>query len=174
MKLLKTLITCSICIIQVGFAANENIDYSKDWESPEAMVNALYETISADANVQRNWDRFTQLFFADAKFYVAMNSKKFSGILVTTVPEMIAQTDSVYQSTGFHEIELEKKIKRYGELASVYSKFEVKLSLKDKVPMMKGLNHFQLLYDGDRWWIISNTGAFYDGNINLNEKSDNE
>ena len=49
-------------------------------------------------------------------------------------------------------------------MASVYSSFEIKLKATDDKPQMKGLNHFQLLFAGDRWWIISNT-SIIDTNI---------
>ena len=34
----------------------------RDWESPEALIHALYETISADAGAQRDWERYRALF----------------------------------------------------------------------------------------------------------------
>lgn len=131
----------------------------EDWASPEAIVHALYEVISADAGETRDWDRYRALFFDNARFAVAMDSKVASGILVMTSEEMVAQTEAAYGGTGFHEKALVTRVEQHGLMASVMSSFEVRLRRDDAEPLMRGLNHFQLLNDGERWWIISNVGV---------------
>ncbi len=69
-----------------------------------------------------------------------------------------AQTEAAYGSTGFHEKALVTRVEQHGLMASVMS-FEVRLRRDDAEPLMRGLNHFQLLNDGERWWIISNVGV---------------
>jgi hypothetical protein len=128
-----------------------------DWKSPEAIIGAMYQTISADPGEQRNWERFRELFFDKAEMLIGMQSSQFSGIIASDIETIITQTDSAYGKTGFHEIEIAQDIVKYGGMANVYSSFEIKLKTTDDKPLMKGLNHFQLLFDGDRWWIISNT-----------------
>lgn len=131
---------------------------SEDWESPEAIVHALYETISGDAGAKRNWDRYRDLFLDGARMSVAMDSSIGSGIMGMGSEELISQTETAYAATGFHEIPLVTKVEQHGLLASVMSSFEIRLRLADKEPLMRGLNHFQLLNDGERWWIVSNVG----------------
>ncbi|MGQ0798912.1 MAG: hypothetical protein ACT4NL_02210 [Pseudomarimonas sp.] len=132
---------------------------AEDWASPEAIVHALYDVISADAGEARDWDRYRALFFDSTRFAVAMDSKIASGIMVMTSEEMVAQTEAAYGSTGFHEKALVTKVEQHGLMASVMSSFEVRLRRDDAEPLMRGLNHFQLLNDGERWWIISNVGV---------------
>lgn len=131
----------------------------EDWVSPEAIVHALYEVISADAGEARDWDRYRALFFDDTRFAVAMDSEIASGIMAMTSEEMVAQTEAAYGSTGFHEKALVTRVEQHGLMASVMSSFEVRLRRDDAKPLMRGLNHFQLLNDGERWWIISNVGV---------------
>lgn len=131
----------------------------KDWQSPEAIVRALYEVISADAGAKRDWDRYRALFIDDARMSVSIKSKVAQGIVGMGTEELIAQTDSAYGSTGFHEIPLVTRVEKHGLLASVMSSFEVRLRRSDEKPLMRGLNHFQLLNDGERWWIVSNIGV---------------
>jgi hypothetical protein len=152
--LLCTLFTSAI--VNANEVASEG--YADDWKSPEAITDAMYNIISAGPNQKRNWDRFRDLFFDNAEMLIAMQSSQFSGIIAADIEAIIAQTDSAYGKTGFHELEITKEVVRYGNMANVYSSFEVKLKTTDETPLMKGLNHFQLLFDGDRWWIISNTG----------------
>lgn len=143
--------------LALGLASTANAG-PKDWESPEAIVHALYETISADAGVQRDWDRYRALFLDGARLSVAMDSKIGSGIMGMDSEELAAQTETAYAATGFHEIPLVTRVERHGLLASVMSSFEVRLRRSDKEPLMRGLNHFQVLNDGERWWIVSNVG----------------
>lgn len=130
-----------------------------DWESPEAIVQALYTTISADPGESRDWDRFRALFLDGARLSMAIDSSLASGIMGMEPEEMIAQTEAAYAATGFHELSLVTRVERHGLMASVTSSFEVRLRRDDAVPLMRGLNHFQLLNDGERWWIVSNVGV---------------
>ena len=129
-----------------------------DWESPEAIVQALYDTISADAGAKRDWDRYRALFLDGARMSLAMDSKIASGIIGMGTEDLIAQTETAYAATGFHEIPLVTRVERHGLMASVMSSFEVRLRRSDEKPLLRGLNHFQLLNDGERWWIVSNVG----------------
>lgn len=139
-----------------ALAAEAAPGYAGDWQSPEAIVDALYQTISAGPGEQRDWDRFRALFFDNAQMLISIVSPKFSGIMASDIDTIVTQTEQAYKKTGFHELELDKKVVQYGNMASVYSSFEVKFKATDQQVFMKGLNHFQLLFDGDRWWVISN------------------
>lgn len=132
---------------------------SEDWQSPESIVHALYDTISGDAGAKRDWDRYRDLFLDGARMSLAMDSSIGSGIMGMDSEELIAQTETVYAATGFHEIPLVTKVEQHGLLASVMSSFEIRLRASDEEPLMRGLNHFQLLNDGERWWIVSNVGV---------------
>jgi hypothetical protein len=124
--------------------ANEadNDVYANDWKSPETIIDAMYNIISAGPNEKRNWDRFRDLFFDNAEMLIAMQSTQFSGIIAADIEAIIAQTDSAYSKTGFHELETTKEIVQYGNMANVNSSFEVKLKTTDEKALMKGLNHF--------------------------------
>jgi hypothetical protein len=131
----------------------------EDWQTPEALVHALYETISGDAGEQRDLERYRALFLDGARLSLAMDSKIGSGIMGLSSEELIVQTESAYAASGFHETALVTRVEQYGLLASVMSSFEVRLRSSDEQPLMRGLNHFQLLNDGERWWIVSNIGT---------------
>ena len=150
------------CLLATGLGlglANIANASPKDWASPEAIVHALYDVISGDAGVERDWDRYRALFLEDARMSVAMDSSIGSGIMGMSPEELIGQTESAYAATGFHEIPLVTRVEQHGLLASVMSSFEIRLRLGDDKPLMRGLNHFQLLNDGERWWIVSNVGV---------------
>jgi hypothetical protein len=130
-----------------------------DWKTPEAVVAAMYQTISADAGQARDWDRFRALFAKGAQLSIAVQSSAAKGIMSMGVEDLVAQTDAGYGATGFHETALVTKVETYGLMASVTSSYEVRLQHDAAKPLMRGMNHFQLLNDGERWWIVSNVGV---------------
>jgi len=137
-------------------AVNAAEDVHEDLQSPRAIVQALHELVSAEAGEQRDWDRFRDLFLDGAMLSVAIKSPRTPGIIAATPEELIAQTETNYATTGFHELPLIYQVEEYGAMALVTNSFEVKLRRNDAEPLMRGLNHFQLLHDGERWWIVSN------------------
>lgn len=150
--ILLTLLTVSAMAMPV--AASES--HSKDWVSPQAIVQALHDVVSADAGQQRDWDRFRELFLDGAMISMAVKSPHMPGLMVATPEELIQQTEANYAETGFHEIPLIYEVKEFGATALVTNSFEIRLRRDDEDPMIRGLSHFQLLHDGERWWIVSN------------------
>ncbi|RNF86228.1 hypothetical protein [Montanilutibacter psychrotolerans] len=155
----RTVIRCLLAACLAPGLAPSATAGEQDGESPEAIVHALYDVISADAGATRDWNRYRALFLDGARLSVAMDSKVASGILGMSPEDLIAQTESTYAATGFHEIPLVTRVEQHGLLASVMSSFEIRLRRSDEKPLMRGLNHFQLLNDGERWWIVSNVGV---------------
>jgi len=43
----------------------------------------------------------------------------------------------------------------YGNIAHVFSTYEAFKTRDDKKPFMRGINSFQLLNDGKRWWVVN-------------------
>ena len=56
----------------------QNIDYSTDVKSMDSIIKALYEVISDDPGAPRDWNRFKNLFTADAKLIPTIVSIKKS------------------------------------------------------------------------------------------------
>ena len=44
---------------------------------------------------------------------------------------------------------------RFGNIAHVFSTYVSFRSRADTRPFQRGINSFQLLYDGTRWWVVS-------------------
>lgn len=153
--LVSALMSLSLAMASTAQAAPQ----PEDWQTPEAIVHALYEVVSADAGEQRDWDRYRALFIEGAQLSVAMDASIGSGIMAMGAEDLIGQTETAYAASGFHELPLVTRVERHGLLASVMSSFEIRLRRSDEKPLVRGLNHFQLLNDGERWWIVSNIGV---------------
>jgi len=141
--------------------------HAGDWASPQSIVRAMHETVSADPGQARDWDRYRDLFVDGAMLSMAVKSARMPGIMAATPEGLIEQTEARYASTGFHEIPLVVEIAEFGAMALVTNSFEVRLRRDDPEPLMRGLNHFQLLHDGERWWIVSNVSTVESANWKL-------
>jgi len=128
----------------------------KDISSPEAIVAAVYDVISGPAGQKRNWDRMRTLFVLDAR--MIPTGKRPTGEStrrVLTVEEYITNSGPFLEKDGFFETEIGKKTEQFGNIVHVFSTYESKRTLSDEKPFMRGINSFQLWYDGKRWWVIT-------------------
>jgi hypothetical protein len=128
----------------------------KDVSSPEAIVAAVYDVISGPAGQKRNWDRMRTLFAPDAR--MIPTGKRPTGEStrrVFTVEDYITNSAPFLEKDGFFETEIGKKTDQFGNIVHVFSTYESKRTLKDEKPFMRGINSFQLWYDGKRWWVIT-------------------
>jgi hypothetical protein len=128
----------------------------EDVGSIEAIIKASYEAISGGVGVPRQWARERTLNDVHARFVAADVDPKTGDVKVwsTDDQEYADQTDASMVKDGFTEGELGHIIHRYGNVATVLSSYEGK-SLRTGKVIDRGVNIFQLYYDGKRWWILS-------------------
>jgi hypothetical protein len=129
-------------------------DYSKDVQSPEAIVAALYEVISGDPGQSRNWERFQNLFAADARLIPTRKSPEGKLTLQSLTPSQYMELFKTRITTGFFERELSRISENYGTVTHVFSTYETK-EKKDGPVTNRGINSIQLFYDGQRYAIVS-------------------
>lgn len=127
---------------------------AEDVSTIEGIVTASYETISGGVGVLRQWGRDRTLFDPNSRS-VAIHVDAQTGAIKTesmTEQDFADRSDSSLVKDGFTERELKHVIKRFGNVATVLSSFEGSASGKK---MERGVNIFQLYFDGKRWWILS-------------------
>ena len=128
----------------------------KDVSSPEAIVAAVYDVISGPATQKRNWERMRTLFVPDARMIPTGKRQTGESTRRTlTVEEYITNSGPFLEKDGFIESEIGKKTEQFGNIVHVFSTYESKKTLADEKPFMRGINSFQLWYDGKRWWVIT-------------------
>ncbi|HYC75827.1 hypothetical protein [Brevundimonas sp.] len=127
-----------------------------DVASPEAIVTALYDVISGDAGVERDWDRFRSLFHPTARLMPSGVNREGVGVARSITPdEYIERSGPVLMRDGFHEREIARTSERFGHMVHVWSTYDSVHSQSDAAPFMRGINSIQLFHDGSRWWILS-------------------
>jgi hypothetical protein len=128
---------------------------TEDVSTIEGIVKASYEAISGGVGVPRDWGRDRTLFDANSRS-VAVQVDTQTGAITTqakTEQDFANEADTWMVKNGFTERELGHIIKRYGSVATVLSSYEGKTAAGKVVS--RGVNIFQLYFDGKRWWILS-------------------
>lgn len=133
---------------------------SADVGSLDAIVNALYASLSFESGGQPDWTRFRSLFDpaalmvrVDARL-TRQHADHGVGVRVSSIDDYVARTTAAIESgslTEFSERELTRRTEVFGDLAAVFSTYE--RSVADEV--RRGINSLQLVKDGERWWVIS-------------------
>jgi hypothetical protein len=126
-----------------------------DVASPDAILAATYDVISGPAG-PRDWDRFRSLFAPGARL-IAVGKKTGDAFnLRTFTPEdYVKLGDAYFSKNGFVEREAARKSERYGNIMQIFSTYESRHDAKDAQPFARGINSFQLFYDGTRWWVVT-------------------
>ena len=123
----------------------------EDVKSVDAIMAALYGVISGDKGVARDWARMRSLFHPDARLIPTGKGVARP----RTVDGYIAGSEPILVGQGFHEIEIARKVERYGRVVHVWSTYEGRRSLSDPKPLLRGINSIQLFDDGQRFWVLN-------------------
>jgi len=125
-----------------------------DVDTVEHVIAAVYDAISGPAG-PRNWDRFRSLFYTGARL---IPSRRDDTGKVTanslTVEEYIQRAQAFFDKEGFYEAAVANRIEVWDHLAHVWSTYESRHA-KGEAPFARGINSFQLVNDGTRWWILT-------------------
>jgi len=128
-----------------------------DVASVDSIMKAVYDVISGDAGVKRDWDRFRTLFHKDAKLTPTGKNQQ-TGVRTATVlspDDYVKRAEPAFAAQGFHERELARKVDQFGNIVQVFSTYHAFRKKDDKEPFLRGINSFQLWNDGKRWWVMS-------------------
>jgi hypothetical protein len=125
-----------------------------DVDSIEHIIAAVYDVISGPPG-QRDWDRFRGLFYDGARMIPTRRDEKGAAIARVVTPEDYAKRSQDYFSKeGFFENSVANRVEQWDNIAQVWSTYESRHAKSEK-PFARGINSFQLLNDGSRWWILT-------------------
>jgi len=128
----------------------------EDVESIDAIMRAIYDVISGPAGQKRDWDRFRSLMAPGARLIpTGRRADGTGGMRVWTAEEYIQAAGPQLETSGFFEREIGRKLERYGNVVHLMSAYDSKRTLSDSAPFARGVNSFQLFFDGKRWWVVT-------------------
>ncbi len=126
-----------------------------DVASPAGIVQAVYATISGPLGAPRDWARLRGLMAPGVTFVVT--GARRDGVVRTRVLDLeayISGSSKALATEEFHEHGVIGRVWRYAHIATVVSPYESRHGVGD-APFQRGINVFQLAFDGARWWIVS-------------------
>ena len=128
-----------------------------DVESIDAIMKAVYDVISGPADAKRDWDRFRSLFIPEAQLISSGPRREGEGFgyRVLSSEDYVTGAGPMLEKDGFFEQELNRVVEQFGQIAHVFSTYESRRSLDDAEAFARGINSFQLMNDGKRWWVVS-------------------
>lgn len=124
-------------------------------ESIGAVIDSYYRSISGPQGQPREWEPFRNMFLPHAMLVsVRTTGSNRAAPSVMSVEQYISLNSAYFEKGGYHETEVHREMHRYGGLAQVFSTYESRRKGED-APYARGINGFQLVFDGQRWWINS-------------------
>jgi hypothetical protein len=128
---------------------------AEDVATIDGAVAAIYAAISGPAGQPRDWDRFRSVMHPDARLIpTGPTPTGGRGANVWSVEDYIERAGTQLEASGFFENELGRRTDRYGSVVHLMSAYE-SLRTADGEPFARGVNSFQLFWDGSRWWVMN-------------------
>ncbi len=125
-----------------------------DVKSLDAIIRAAYESISGPAGT-RDWNRFRSIFLPQARFTEVGKGEGGGTIVISWgVEDFIRDAGAIFAKEAFYENGIVNEAAGYGNMQQVLSSYESRHAPGEK-PFQRGINSFQVLNDGKRWWIVS-------------------
>lgn len=144
------LFAISLLLSSSVFAQEIEDKYAEDVKSIDAIITAYYDVVSGSSSDPWNFERDNYIHSKDAVITrLDENGKEESHTLEAEyIPVGLSPKED------FYEKEIKRKVNQYGNIAQVWSAFEIRTEPKIE-SNTRGLNSVQLHFENGRWYIDS-------------------
>ena len=154
---MRRLLLTWACLLLCATGLRAQDAHAADHASVDAIVAALYSSISGPAGQVRDTARFLDLFLPDAQLCAMVtDSAGRRHVVYRQLRPFIAGINRYTAQNGFFETELARRTEAWGGLTHVWSTYESRHT-PGEAPFARGINSIQLLHDGSRWWVAAIT-----------------
>ncbi|MFL6845181.1 MAG: hypothetical protein ACJ8ER_09905 [Allosphingosinicella sp.] len=129
-------------------------DDTEEFATIEALMSALYSSISGPPGGQ-DWALSRRLCHPDVRMVRTRLDEagrpvaySFSG------DEYEANARALLADRAFYEVETERRVVRFGNIAQVFSAYEARTAPEGGELIKRGMNCAHLYNDGRRWWLM--------------------
>lgn len=125
-----------------------------DHEAIGAIIDEMYDMISGPAG-PRDWSRQANCFLPEARqvrTWVTGDEKP--AMLVMNPAEYRANVTPFFAENPFYEVETDRRIDLFGNMAHVWSSYEARTSPDDADVERRGINSIQLFRHPELGWRI--------------------
>lgn len=139
------LLTCSSV-----FSQTPGDKYGNDVITIDSIIDAYYDVISGSSQDPWQFER-DKFIHSDNAVIIRLDDEgnaQFLSLEAEYIPLALSPKED------FYEIELKREVSKYGNIAQVWSAFEIRTE-PDVSTNIRGLNSIQLHYEKGRWYIDS-------------------
>jgi hypothetical protein len=136
-----------------GISVSNGQDRAVDDPAIVQALSKLYEVISFEEGAEPNWSGLQAVFHERAR--ITRITPEGSDYLEPA--SFLAMTRNMVELgayTSFYEFELEREVRKFGNMAQVWSLYETRRNRSAEKPLGRGINSIQLIYEGDRWRVL--------------------
>ena len=125
-----------------------------DEEAIGAVIDEMYAMISGPAG-PRNWVRQANCFLPEAKqVRTWIDDHGQPAMKAMGLDEYARDTTPFFAANDFYEVETDRRIDLFGNIAHVWSHYEARRSPDDAEVERRGVNSIQLFRHADLGWRI--------------------
>ena len=123
----------------------------KDVSTIDGIIKAFYAAISGPKGQPRQWSRDRTLYTPGVRFVSMSEQDGKIRSSISTHQQFVDRTNESFVNNGFTEREINRVVRRFGNIAHVFSTYEYTNDAgTDKG---RGVNSLEMFWDGTRWWI---------------------
>jgi len=137
-----------LCSCLNGQTLDEN--YGKDVQSIDAIIDAYYDVVSGSSKDPWQFERDSYIHSKNA----IITRLDENGVATSHSLEAEYIPLALAPKTDFYEKELKRTVSQFGNIAQVWSAFEIRTD-PEIATIVRGLNSIQLHYENERWFIDS-------------------
>ena len=142
------ILSTTLGISSAAAAAEYPLD--EDVSSIDGIMNAFYAVVSGPVEFRYQAERDLSLYAPQAIITRFRDNGELERNTVDIEQAMITEP----WKEGFYEIEVHRVVEQFGNLAHVWSTFEMRSS-PDGAAFDRGVSSVSLYYEDNRWWIAS-------------------
>ena len=125
-----------------------------DEEQIGAAIDEMYAMISGAAG-PRDWSRQANCFLPDAhQVRTWVDEQGRPQRKTMSLDDYARDTSPFFEANPFYEVETDRRIDLFGNIAHVWSSYEARTSPDDADVERRGVNSIQLFRDPDLGWRI--------------------
>jgi hypothetical protein len=164
-KIILLFVLFSLVSINNNARAQVFTKYGDNVSTLNGIMKAYYDVVTVNKGEKPIYERDSLLHYGNVNVGWAEKTKSGkTAFKYVSLKEFHRLWDNEATSTGFYEVEISRKVEKFGAVYHVWSTYETR-NTKTGPVIGRGINSIEMFYDGSRFWIL---GWFFDA-----ERKDN-
>lgn len=129
-------------------------DDKAEFATIEQLMTALYSSISGPQGGQ-DFELSRRLQHPDVRLVRTRLDEAGRPVALSFSGEEYEENaKALLAGIAFHEVETDRRVVRFGNVAQVFSAYEARTAPDGGEPIKRGMNLAHLYNDGTRWWLM--------------------